>query len=277
TLKRSLEQGQSYPTASKEAYEKIGLTSKSFDLSKPNNILGFSYIQAIKNLHLPIQPLTIKRTKSDYHDDSIIGTIASATSIRKEMLEMSRITENVQHALPASTVRQLNEYRAKTTFWHTWEAYFQLLHYRVMMMNPEELRNIHGVIEGLEHRIKKTARSATSIQDWISAIKTKRYTWTRIQRIFVHILTNTTKQEIQHIINNYHIPYVRLLGMTKTGKSYLNSVKSNMDVPLISSLKHLHYPMMKLEEKASRAYYSILDPEARHEIWKQEIQPPIRL
>src|SRR5699024_423806 len=94
TLKHSLEQGNSYPSASKEAYEKIGLTGKAIDLSKPNNILGFSYVRAIMDNHYPIQPLTIERTKSGYHDASITGEIASATSIRKEMLEENQITEN---------------------------------------------------------------------------------------------------------------------------------------------------------------------------------------
>lgn len=277
TLKKSLEQGISYPAANKDAYEKIGLTTKTMDLSKPNNILGFSYVQAIKDHHLSIQPLTIKRTKSDYHDETITSTIASATSIRKEIVEGNKLTENVQHALPASTIQQLSDYYAKATLWHTWEQYFPLLHYRVMTMGTAYLREIHGVDEGLEHRIQKTAKHATSIQNWIEAIKTKRYTWTRIQRIFVHILTNTTKQAIQRITDTHHIPYVRLLGMTKTGQFYLNSVKNQMDVPLVSSLQQHNSPMMQMEEKASHAYYSILSPTVKNRLWKQEIDPLIRI
>src|SRR5690625_2004865 len=41
-LKYNLNQGISYPQASKLAYDKIGLVSSTLDLSKPNNILGFS-------------------------------------------------------------------------------------------------------------------------------------------------------------------------------------------------------------------------------------------
>src|SRR5699024_3082607 len=149
-LKNSLNQGKSYPAASKDAYEKIGLTTEAIDLTKPNNILGFSYVRAIMDNHLPIKPLTIKRKKSDYHDTSITSTIASATSIRGEILERQQITERVYNTLPASTIQQLNDYYTKTTLWHTWEQYFPLLHYRVMTMSPEALREIHGVDEGLE-------------------------------------------------------------------------------------------------------------------------------
>src|SRR5699024_6326009 len=243
----------------------------------PNNILGFSYVRAIIDNHYPIQPLTIERTKSGYHDASITGEIASATSIRKEMLEENQITENVQNALPASTLQQLNDYYATTGLWHTWEQYFPFLQYRVMTMDTDMLREIHGMDEGLEHRIQRTAKHATSIQEWIEAIKTKRYTWTRLQRAFVHILTNTTKQSIENITNTYRLPYVRLLGMTETGQSYLNNAKKEMDVPLVSSLQQHDSPMMRMEERATHAYYSILSPTVRKKLWKQEIRPLIRI
>lgn len=277
TLKKALDQGKSYPSASKDAYQEIGLTTEAIDLTKPNNILGYSYVKAIKDNHLPVQPLTIKRTKSGYHDESISGTIASATSIRNEILTENQLTENVQHALPASTIHQLNAYYAKTSLWHTWENYFPLLHYRVQTMSAADLKNIHGVDEGLEYRIKTTAKHATSMHDWINAIKTKRYTWTRIQRMFVHLLVNTTKQTIQPITETQPIPYVRLLGMNETGQSYLNRVKSHMDVPLISSLQQHEGVIMKMEEKATHAYYSVLPAKIQQKLWKQEIQPVIRI
>src|SRR5690625_3404959 len=46
-LKNYLQQGMSFPQASKHAYKKIGLTHQDMDLSQPNNILGFSYIKTI--------------------------------------------------------------------------------------------------------------------------------------------------------------------------------------------------------------------------------------
>src|SRR5699024_1382693 len=70
-LRKALDQGKSYPSASEEAYHEIGMTSQAIDLTQPNNILGYSYIKAIKDHQLSIQPLTIKRTKSGYHDESI--------------------------------------------------------------------------------------------------------------------------------------------------------------------------------------------------------------
>ncbi|WP_106497725.1 nucleotidyltransferase [Lentibacillus sp. Marseille-P4043] len=277
TLKEQLNQGMAYPEASRLAYQKIGLTTAGMDLAKPNNILGFSYVKAILENSLPIEPLTIKRSKSGYHDETITSSIASATSIRKQLFTSGKITPEIAETIPKATKEELERYYHTASCWHHWEAYFNLLHYRVMTMSKTELRAIQGVDEGLEYRIKKTAKTATSFTEWVKAIKTKRYTWTRLQRMFVHILTNTKKQDMDRLTNLSSIPYVRILGLTETGRAYLNKAKKQTDVPLISNLSRTNPPMLSLEEKATAAYYSILPPTIRQQLRRQELQPPIMI
>ncbi|SEQ61615.1 Predicted nucleotidyltransferase [Virgibacillus subterraneus] len=275
TLKSCLNQGLSFPEASRKAYEKIGLTTSEMDLSQPNNILGFSYVKTILDNNLPIDPLTITRTKSGYHDKEITGAIASATSIRNKLFTDQVISADIKDTMPAETVSQLQLYKHDATTWHNWEHYFHLVHYRVLTMSLHELSEIHGVDEGLEYRIKSTANDVTSFDDWIEKIKTKRYTWTRLQRIFAHILTNTPKTDMEVAKNSSSVPYVRILGMTETGQTYLNRQKKNMDVPLVANLSRTTDPMLSMEEKASKAYYSILPAKKKRDFHKQELQPPI--
>ncbi|MFD1849161.1 nucleotidyltransferase [Oceanobacillus bengalensis] len=275
TLRKMLDQGLSFPEASRYAYESIGLTANEIDLSQPNNILGYSYVKTILDNQFQVEPLTIKRTKNNYHDEEITNPIASATSIRKEIFTNRRITEKVSITMPEGTNQQLKTYKEKSTTLHEWEGYFPLLHYRVMTMSHEELAGIHGINEGLEYRIKKTAKQATSINEWIEMIKTKRYTRTRLQRIFVHILTNTKKNDIEKLINKTPVPYIRILGITKTGQNYLNMNKKTIDVPLLFRFNRNPHPMMELEENASNAYYSILPPHSRKMLFKQELGSPI--
>lgn len=274
TLHEYLAEGFSFPEASRHAYQKIGLATDEMNLAQPNNILGFSYVKAILDHDLPIQATTIKRTKNDYHDATITSSIASATSIRKQLLKDNCVTLEIGKTMPEETIKQLKQYKETSGIWHTWEKYFQLLHYRVLTMPLDELAGIHGVDEGIEHRIKHTAREATSFDDWVQAIKTKRYTWTRLQRMFVHILTNTTKSDIEAVNKHPSVPYIRLLGLTQTGKAYLNVQKKKNDVPFISALSKKMDPLLALEEKASSAYYSCLPPAQLNLLRKQELQPP---
>lgn len=276
-LHEQLKKGHSFPEASRTAYHQIGLTNKQMDLSQPNNILGFSYVKTILEYHLPIKPLTIKRTNSHYHDETITSMIASATSIRKQLFRQGLISPETAVTIPEETKNQLVQYKAAATLWHSWEKYFQLIHYRVLTMSLSELRAIQGVDEGLEHRLKKTARKATSFLNWMEAIKTKRYTWTRLQRMFTHLLTNTKKSDMEASTKKDSVPYVRLLGFTKKGQTYLHHIKKNMNVPLLTSLHRHTDPMLAIEERASYAYYSILPPEKRDLLFKREFQAPIRM
>ncbi|RLL45223.1 nucleotidyltransferase [Oceanobacillus piezotolerans] len=276
-LKVKLSAGLSFPEASKQAYREIGLDDLALNLNKPNNILGFSYVKAIYDNKLSIQPLTIERTKNNFHDIAISNPIASATSIRNELFHEGKITNKIAQTIPAVTIEQLEQYYHHASTWHHWESYFPYLQYRILTMSEDEVKAIHGVVEGLEYRIKKTAKDAHSFEEWVRLIKTKRYTWTRIQRMFVHLLTNTRKEDIEEWLAKPNVPYVRVLGFTEKGQAYLNQVKKNINVPLIDKFNKSNSPVLKLEEKATNAYYSILKPTNRIKLFKQELRSPIIL
>ncbi|WP_077622124.1 nucleotidyltransferase [Sediminibacillus massiliensis] len=273
-LKHGLSDGLSFPEASRSAYETIGLSNKEIDLTKPNNILGFSYIKAIHQLKLSIRPMTIKRIHNDYHDTEIQHQIASATSIRKELHKHRKLTEPVNSTLPGPSKRALERYLQKAKTWHNWEAYFSILQYRVLTMPVDQLKNVFGIREGLEYRLKKTAKEADSFESWMQLLKTKRYTWTRLQRVFVNILLHNEADSVSRMLENDAAPYIRILAMSPAGRSYLNLMKKKLNSPLYSKLPRENNPVLALEERATDGYYSILPPRIRKELRKKEIMPP---
>jgi len=273
TIQTFLQSGLSYPLASQQAYEAIGISE--LDLFQPNNILGFSYVNTIVEENLPIKARTIKRKSSHYHDNEIESSIASATSIRRELTD-GQLSSKAMNALPEATVQQLENYRKKASIWHDWEQYFPLLYYRITTMTREELANIHGVDEGIEGRLINTIYDVHSFAELIKKMKTKRYTYVRLQRMFTHILTNTTKEQIAHFFSRATLPYVRLLGMTKRGQQYLNESKKSRTVPLVSNLNNKQKALY-LDERALHVYYSILPVDKSIALRKQEFQLPIIL
>lgn len=266
-LKQQLENGLSYPEANRAAYELVGINS-TLDLSSPNNILGFAYLQAAEALHSPIHVDTIRRIQAGYHEQSITGPIASATSIRSAWQDEK--IQQVKAAVPEKTFELL-----KAEELHSWEAYFPLLRYLILTRPAETLRQIHGMEEGLEYRFKKYINQALNFQQFLSLIKTKRYTWTRLQRVCVHLLSNTQKHLIHEHLKQSASPYIRILGMTKNGQAFLSSRKKQLDVPLYTQLKDGMHPVADLELQAADAYYSILPPEIAAASRRQEISPPI--
>ncbi|PBB05298.1 nucleotidyltransferase [Salimicrobium humidisoli] len=266
-----LDEGISFPEASRLAYRAVGVDE--LDLSQPNNILGYSYVKAIKRFAPHIKPETISRIESEYHDEMIKGKISSATSIRREIHKQGEITEGVRQALPDSTVQSLHNYIKNKGKFHQFEDYFPLIQHLLWTTSPEELRQIHGVEEGLEHRLLSSINNSSSFQEMMESVKTKRYTWTRLQRIFVHLITNTRKKD-SYLLNE-PVPYVRVLGMNKRGRQYLSEQKKNIEVPLVTQLKQIDHPLFDIDLKAQRTYLYPLSGKQRVESYHREKLPPL--
>ena len=94
-------------------------------------------------------------------------------------------------------------------------------------------------------------------------IKTKRYTYSKLTRMFTHILVGFTKEEASSFKN---CEYIRVLGFNFKGKEYLNKIKNDLEIPLVVKFASIKNNMLDLEFRATCAYASIFD-----EIEKQKI------
>ncbi|WP_059104715.1 nucleotidyltransferase [Shouchella shacheensis] len=249
-----VKEGISYPAAQAKAFQSLNPDRNLLALSTPNNILGYHYVKALNDFNLRPSATTTPRTQSGYHDLSLgVGSIASATSIRKALMGEKDL-KAIARVVPESTLAGLESYEAENGLFHTWENYFPYLQHRVLTASLAELASVYECEEGLEYRMRETIAGADSFSSWISQLKTKRYTHTRLQRLITHLLTNTTKEELDTIHSQKTLPYVRLLGMTADGKRYLNKQKKKMEIPLISRLAKVDGLMGKLDIRSSRVY-----------------------
>ncbi|WP_203290111.1 nucleotidyltransferase [Metabacillus indicus] len=266
-VKQFMKEGMSYPSAQTSAFLAIETDSRPLDLSLPNNILGFQYVRAILKQKASIRPLTIKRTAAGYHDEDFNSSpIASATSIRKALFSDEQ--KDISRFVPSSTDELLRQYDSEHGVLHQWENYFDLLKYTVCTMSTEEMRQIYEVEEGLENRVKSVMMQAESFKEFMEQLKTKRYTWTRLQRMCLHVLTRTTKDQMLQA--GGRAPYLRLLGMSGAGRSYLNMVKKNLETPLVSVLSSFSHPLLELDIKASGVHAMILPEPLRSQCIKRE-------
>lgn len=246
TLAQYLKQGMNYPTAYAKSFESFKLP---LDLSKPNNILGLQYVKSILTYHYPIKPFTIQRT-TDYHSETIEQSIASATSIRHHLLAKKPL-KMIKQTLPEASYNIIQKYETLSPF-ISWEQLFPYLKYRVKTSSIPQLATILEAEEGLEYRIQSLIHAFPDFSSFIEAFKTKRYTQNRLQRFCTHILTNTTKEEITTL--PAETPYVRLLGMNEKGRQYLNYIKKDMPVPLVTKRANHHHSLLDIEERAHLAH-----------------------
>ena len=272
-LKNFLKVGNSYPTAASLAFQTISPDNNGLDLSLPNNILGKEYIHTTIKNQYKIQPVTIKRVSADYHDTNLSeASIASATGIRKAIIEQKQSLDTIANYVPSSTLTSLEQYIFHYKTFHNWEMYWPFLKYRILTSSATELSEICEVEEGLENRLIESAKQSCSFQQFMTLTKTKRYTWTRIQRICIHILTHSRKEELE----SYSFPsYIRLLGMNETGQQYLQKVKKQLTLPFISKVSAYHDSAIQADLRAANVFAQGLSEPFQTELLKREFTAPI--
>ena len=224
--------GYNYPTALSHALK--DLTKKS--ITAPNDLLGVSYIKTIKKYNYKIIPETIKRTTS-YHAEELTEH-SSATAIRKALQNQIEIDSYI----PKETKKSL-------TNLHFIEDYFPLLKYKIM--TEKDLSIYQTVDEGIDKLIKKEIYNSNTYEELVTNLKSKRYTYNKITRMLLHILCNFTKEKAKQF---NEITYIRILGFNENGRIYLNKIKKETKIPIISKITKTKDPMLEFEISTTAIY-----------------------
>lgn len=216
-------------------------------LTKANDMLGFCYYLANQQFGDQLKLIPIQRQVADHHDDQIQAhqSFASGTAIRAAALQQA--WSQISAVVPAATLTQL-----KTQRLQTWPDFWPYLQYQLMTASVTQTHDYDQMAEGLEYRMKETVQSATSFDDLMTRAKSKRYTYTRLQRVATAALLQLTAAEVQTAQQHN---YVRVLGFNATGQAYLHQVKKQLTLPLYTKInKDLRLHGLALDYRAGRVY-----------------------
>lgn len=236
-----MDNGYNYPTSMSKALKDLCDET----ITTPNDLLGLSYVKQIKLQESSIIPITIQRT-NNYHDKEINDIITSATSIREALKNNQDITDYV----PLDTKQHL----ITTNFE---ERYFTLLKYK-LISEINELDKYLDVSEGLDKRIKKFILKSNTLAELIENIKTKRYTYNRLNRMFLHIMTNLKKSDVNRL---KQINYIKVLGFNENGKEHLKEVRKDELIPIITNYSQLDDSVLDYELQVTFLYNYITNQE----------------
>ena len=159
----------------------------------------------------PLHPLQVQQVseKHYFHSDQPISSI--------------------QSYVPESTYELLLQYKKNYGCFHDWNMYWPYIKFHLLQASAEELREIYEVEEGLENRLHTLAIKCDSFTQFMNELKTKRYTWTRLQRILTIFLHISKKKEM--VLKENKVAYLRLLGMTEVGTYLFKSFKKGLPGP----------------------------------------------
>ena len=238
-VKKYMDLGNNYPTSMGKALDDI--VGKTVNL--PNDLLGLSYVKEIIKQKSNIKPISILRT-NDYHGEELNDNITSAKSIRNAIKNHIFFDNTV----PKETLNKIITIDIDNN-------YFKLLKYKILS-DMNNLNKYLDVDEGLDNLIKKNIIKVNNYSELIEIIKTKRYTYNRLNRMFTHILLNIKKDDVNKL---KEINYIKVLGFSKQGKKYLKEIREKVSIPIITNYSDIDDNNLNFELYVTCIYNEIIE------------------
>ncbi len=203
-LREELEKGLSFPSARSRAVEKLGADPEV--LCRPNDILAVEYTKAVLSQKSPIELLPIHR-KGDYHDTRADRENPSATALRELILGGASWLEYV----PEEARTAFEDVMSHSLFYGE-----RAVLGRLRSMTEEEFSVLPYGSEGLWRKLMRCSHKECTLEDILSAVKSKRYTRSRLDRMVMCAFLGLTQDTMAK-----KAPYIRVLACGEKGRQVL--------------------------------------------------------
>ncbi len=208
-LRQELSTGLSFPAARQRALEGMGLDASL--LSQPNDILATEYCKAILAQGSRMEPFVIHR-QGQYHALTADPAAPSATALRRLIRSrkdwLAYVPEKGSDIFQNAPIYDLSFGERAVLA-------------RLRRMTEEEFAALPYGSEGLWRKLMHNCRCQGSLEDILTAVKSKRYTRSRLDRMVMCAFLGLTQAEMEE-----KPPYVRVLGFREKGRSVLKLARS---------------------------------------------------
>jgi len=220
-LRTYINEGMSYGSAFRKALD-------TEILNTPNALLGLEYIRAGLNYHPTLKYMPILRT-SDHHESNIIKDFPSGTALRKLITNMATSSNNcnINSIVPKTIADDMTNIISNGAYVN-YNRYYDIIHSLSRRTSTTKLESFGEFNEGIEHLWSKAAQQPT----WNLAmehIKSKRYTYARLQRMGAYLALGIQKDVLQNAMQEGP-QYARLLAFNDRGRQWL---RNDFEIPLI--------------------------------------------
>lgn len=218
-LRTYIKEGMSYGAAFRKALD-------TEILNTPNALLGLEYIRAGLAYNAKLEYIPILRT-SNHHEETLTDELPSGTALRQLITSTGNLSSQLQATIPPSIASDMTQV-IKNGNYVNYNRYHDMVHSLSRRTTPKELEKFGDFSEGIEHLWSKAAQQTS----WTTAteeIKSKRYTYARLQRMGAYLTLGITKDVLQNAMEEGP-QYARLLAFNDRGRQWL---RNEYEIPLI--------------------------------------------
>ncbi len=195
----------------------------------PNTILGIEYIRALHRYHIELDIIPVERTSS-HHNPTLGESLPSGTALRNAIYASTVLEESAsqwyQYLPPI--VSPLARDIVQANYYANLNRYYDMIHLTSCVVTKEELQTFQDMSDGLEEAWL-TASALSSWEQARESLKSKRYTYARLDRIASYSLFRRTKEIFQECYQQGPT-YARLLAFNDRGRQYLREKRSSISI-----------------------------------------------
>ena len=209
-LREKLDLGLSFPAARQAALEAMGTDAGL--LANPNDILAVEYCKAILSQGSTMEIHPVQRG-GDYHAERPDEEDPSATAVRR----MIALGEEWSAFVPREAA---DSFRNAAV--HTLEAGERAMLAKLRTMTEAEFETVPFGSEGLWRKLMHAVRQKATLEEILTAVKSKRYTRTRLDRMVMCAFLGLKEDDL-----NQKPPYVRVLALNDRGRAVLKKAREH--------------------------------------------------
>ena len=166
-------------------------------------------------------------TSTDIDTTTSTNSTATATTLTKLNALNSKIKLQLQSIVPKTIADDMTNIISNGAYVN-YNRYYDMVHTLSRRTSTKELESFGEFSEGIEHLWSKAAQQPT----WdlvMKQIKSKRYTYARLQRMGAYLTLGIQKDLLQSAIQESP-QYARLLAFNDRGRQWL---RNDFEIPLI--------------------------------------------
>ncbi|MGY3783627.1 tRNA(Met) cytidine acetate ligase [Gemella taiwanensis] len=257
--KQQNENGEEYKKLVKKglSHAKINSVLYGLENNNPNFSLAYSYYKAIREANLDIKLIPVKREGQGLNSGDVSEQVhLSATAIRNNIND-----EKIEKYLSKEMLADLRKENIASE-----AELFPYLKYKILTLGKVGIEKIYDVSEGLENRIYEAVLKAENYNDLVNLIATKRYSNKKIQRVLLHILTNTTKENYKKYFSTNNF---RVLAVKKDKAAIIREINRDGKInlhPLLNSKNSMNFEQ---DIKVARIYELLF---SKKDVFRENIQ-----
>ena len=258
-IKQQNKNREEYKKLLKTGFNHAKINSVLFGLenNNPNLSLAYSYYKAIREANLDIKLIPVKREGQGLNSGDVSEQVhLSATAIRNNMND-----EKIEKYLSKEMLADLRKENIASE-----AELFPYLKYKILTLGKVGIEKIYDVSEGLENRIYEALLKAENYSDLVNLIATKRYSNKKIQRVLLHILTNTTKEDYKKYFSTNNF---RVLAVKKNKAAIIREINRNGKINLHPLLNSKNSMKFEQDIKVARIYELLF---SNKDVFRENIQ-----